>query len=237
MTIPALSLIDEIAATRARMRRDRKLGAALSGLQTWQVARLRATYADYQEIERFRAALDFFVQDLYGPRDFRERDRDLRRVIQTWQRVLPQRGLEAITRALQLEALSQNLDLDVVRALASAPLTEATYADAYRSVDRRADRERQIALIVDAGRSLDTLVARPWIPAALRAARGPARLAGVAGLHEFLERGYAAFAKMGGADALLRAIERRETAIMNNLFAGAPQPFAIERERIAPEQA
>ena len=36
-------------------------------------------------------------------------------------------------------------------------LTEADYAAAYRAVDRRADRERQIELIMHLGQSLDRL--------------------------------------------------------------------------------
>lgn len=237
MKIPALWLIDEIAASRAQAHADPERGATLARVQKWQVARLRATYADFHSLDRYHDALEFFVQDLYAPRDFQQRDRDLRRVIHTWHRVLPARGIEAITRALELEALTQSLDVDLVSHLGSAPLSDATYASAYRSTNRRRDRQRQIWLILSAGRSLDALIAHPWVPTVLRAARRPARLAGVSALHEFLERGYAAFEKMSGAEDLLRAIENRETSIMKNLFAGAPKPFAIERKNIAARKA
>jgi hypothetical protein len=44
-------------------------------------------------------------------------------------------------------------------------------------------------------------------------------------LHEFLERGFAAFRKMNGAEVFLRTIVERETALMDAIFGGATAPF------------
>ena len=71
------------------------------------------------------------------------------------------------------------------------------------------------------------------ISTALRLARIPAHLAGVTVLHQFLERGHAAFKNMGGAQELLGIIEQRESVIMQRLFAGAGDPF----ERTVPALA
>ena len=227
MTATALALVERILETRARLRGDARESEALTRLQRWQVERLARTYADCYATERYREALDFFMQDLYGPHDVSARDRDLKRVLETWQRVLPPRALDALTAALELEALSQELDSALLAQLDARELNESSYADAYRRADRRKDRERQIWLIVYAGRALDALIDMRWVKTALRAARLPARVAGLTVLHEFLERGYGAFAKMGGAEELLRTIEQRERAIMKRLFAGAPQPFEL----------
>ncbi len=227
MKIPVLSLIDELSRARERLRKDAGKLAAFERLQSWQVERLRRTYADYYREERYRSGLDFFTQDLYGSHDFHGRDSELRKVMHMWCRVLPERALAAIEEALGLELLSLELDQQMVRALQGEAITQESYASAYREIGRRLDRERQIALIVSAGRSLDELIGHKWIPPALRMARRPARLAGVRQLHEFLERGYAAFAKMRGADQLLRVIEARENAILTNLFASSPNPFDV----------
>ena len=56
---------------------------------------------------------------------------------------------------------------------------------------------------------------------AIRLARGPAHAAGYGQLHDFLERGYHAFRKMDGADEFLATIDRRERALMDDLFAGS----------------
>ena len=224
----ALALIDEIALTRALLERQLRRLAELRALQRWQAQRLQSTYADFAADGRYAPALGFFVNDLYGPHDFERRYDDLRKVLHQWQRLLPERALQAFMYALQLEVLTQALDLAVVAALDGARPTSTSYAAAYRRADRRTDRQRQIWLILAAGRALDSLTNAAVIGMALHAAKLPARLLGVAMLHDFLERGYEAFKQMGGATPLLRAIEQRETVIMQRLFAGSSDPFRID---------
>lgn len=228
MTMSALALVDEIAGTRAQVARDPGKLSRLRALQRWQVERLQETYADFSSEPRHRRAIAFFIEDLYGPHDFTQRHRDLRKVLHQWERLLGERALQAVTHALELEALSQSLDLAVLAALGTANLTAASYAAAYRRADGREDRQRQIWLILAAGRELDALLNVAGIGVALRAARLPARMIGVSTLQEFLERGYRAFKTMGGAQELLRSIEQRETTIMQRLFAGSADPFRID---------
>ena len=228
MTMSALALIEEIAARRAQVAQDPGKLSRLQALQRWQVDRLQLTYADFSADPRHRAALAFFIDDLYGPHDFTQRHRDLKKVLHQWERLLGARARQAVRHALELEALTQSLDLAVVTELGAANLTVASYAAAYRRTDRREDRQRQIWLILAVGRALDTLIDVPAIGVALRAARLPARVIGVSALQEFLERGYRAFRTMGGAQELLRKIEQRETSIMQRLFAGSADPFRID---------
>jgi hypothetical protein len=225
MARPAQQIIETIARRRAEIERDPKRGQRLRALQRFQVQRLRETYADYASQPRYRAALEFFVADLYGPYDRSGRDRDLRKVLDQWARLLPERALHALNRALELELLTHSLDAAMVDALQGAAPDLETYADAYRCVGRYEDRGKQIELILAAGRDLATLIDIPSLGAALRVASVPARLLGVMDLHQFLERGYRAFKQMGCADALLRIIEQRETAIMRRLIEGVPDPF------------
>ena len=86
-------------------------------------------------------------------------------------------------------------------------------------------RQRQIRLIVDIGTALDTYVGKPLIRTALAMMRRPARLAGMSGLQDFLERGFAAFRAMRGATEFLHTIETRETDIMEAIIAGTTDPF------------
>jgi hypothetical protein len=224
----AAVLIDEIATRRALLRRDPQRLASFRELQEWQVARLRRTYADLSANPRFAAALEFFVSDLYGPRDFTRRDRDLKNVLRQWEKLLPQRALRALIGALELEALTLSLDADTLDCVAGRELDEAVYADAYRRADRRQDRVRQISAIVAAGRDLEALVKVPGIGIALRAAKVPAHALGLDELQDFLERGYRAFKRMGSAHELLQIIEERETAILTRLFDARRQPFRVE---------
>jgi hypothetical protein len=49
--------------------------------------------------------------------------------------------------------------------------------------------------------------------------RGPARMAGLADLQDFLERGFAAFRDLKGADEFLATLKERESAILNRFFS------------------
>lgn len=227
MAQPAQSIIETIARQRAEVERDRQRCERLRALQCFQVERLRRTYADFASQPRYCAALEFFVTDLYGPHDRSGRDRNLRKVLDQWARLLPERALQALGRALDLELLTHSLDVAMVDALQGEPSDVETYADAYRRAGRYEDRRRQIDLILGAGRDLAALIRIPALGTALRLARVPARMLGVMDLQQFLERGYEAFQQMGSADTLLQTIEQRETAIMRQLIESVPDPFRL----------
>ena len=192
-------------------------------LKEWQSARLARTYADLLASERYRPAAEFFLSDLYGPKDFRSRDEELARVVPVMVRVLPARALLTLLQAVQMDMLSESLDTDMVLALRAAgrsrDIDMAAYVAAYRACGRRADRETQIALIDHIGKTLDRLTRMPLIRMSLRIMEGPARLAGLAGLHSFLQRGFDAFSAMDGADEFLATVTARETALMRQWFA------------------
>lgn len=227
MAQPAQRIIESVARHRAEIERDAERCERLRALQRFQVERLRWTYADCASQPRYRAALEFFVDDLYGPHDRSARDRNLSKVLDQWVRLLPERALHALTRALELELLTQALDLAMVDALQGEQPHFKTYPAAYRRADRYDDRRRQIDLILAAGRDLAALIDIPALGTALRVASVPARLLDVMDLHQFLQRGYRAFKQMNGADVLLRIIEQRETDIMQRLMAGVPDPFRL----------
>ena len=192
-------------------------------LKEWQSARLARTYADLLASERYRPAAEFFLSDLYGPKDFRSRDEELARVVPVMVRVLPARALLTLLQAVQMDMLSESLDTDMVLALRKAQrqgkIDWDAYAAAYRTCDRRQDRERQIALVDTIGKTLDRLTRMPLIRVSLRLMYGPAHLAGLGGLHSFLQRGFDAFSFMNGADEFLAIITERETALMREWLA------------------
>lgn len=213
---------------RGQFSDDAAMFERLQALQRWQAARLERTYADLQGRERYRPGVEFFLHELYTDQDFLPRDVQLERASPILRRMLPPQAQESLRMALQLEVLSQELDGEMTRSLAGAgDIDEHSYAEAYRRVGRRADRERQISYIIAAGRDLEKLVRTPLIYTLIRMARGPAHLAGFGALHDFLEDGFRAFRAMGGAGEFLDAIENRETRIMENIFAGKPDPFRL----------
>lgn len=215
----------------ARLHADRvanpALAAALERLGSWQARRLARTYADLAAQPRFAAAIAFFETDLYGGKDFAQRDHDLARVVPVMTRMLPDGVIATVATAVELNRLSQELDRELLARLpeGAGTFTVAQYASAYCRMGKRAARERQIRLIGEIGAALDRFVGNTFIYAALVMMRQPARLAGFHALHDFLERGFAAFRAMGGADEFLATIDRRERQLMAAMFAGESAPF------------
>lgn len=203
------------------------LAGALDRLADWQARRLRMTYADLAADPRYTAAIVFFQNDLYGPGDYSRRDADLARVVPMLVKVLPDPVIMTVAAAMELNGLSQELDRVLLSRLprADGSFTVAEYSRAYRKAGNFPLRRRQVKLIGDIGRSLDHYVAKAWIRTALVMMRQPARLAGMSALQEFLERGFGAFRNMGGAQTFLATIDERETAIMEAMIAGTPDPF------------
>ena len=200
--------------------------ARLSEVKAWQSRRLASSYADVASVPRYRAATAFFLEDLYGPKDFSRRDQSMLSVLPVMSKMLPASAVETAALAIELEALSEDLDHRLARALAPGPMDEASYAAAYRASGTRAERERQVDLIEQVGQRLDALVKKPLVFRMLRLMRQPARLAGMDDLQDFLERGFDSFLQMGGAKEFLALVRERETAILTRLFSGDPRPFS-----------
>jgi hypothetical protein len=216
------ALLDRASGVRSAARQDPKAAAARQSLRAWQAQRLARTHASLLATPRFAEAATFFLTDVYGANDPAARDAEVRQVLPAMTKLLPVGGLEIVADAIELDALSETLDAAMVAALGRriSGFDAADYGRAYRKVDRRPDRERQIDLIQHLGQSLDRLSRRPFISTTLAMMRKPAQLAGLGDLQSFLERGYAAFRKMGGAEEFLGLVITRERELLEALFAG-----------------
>jgi hypothetical protein len=203
--------LDELLARKHRL--DASAGQTadiaerLRELRAWQTARLENSYRDFRADPRYAPAVEFFLSDLYGPREFGARDRDLARAWRYLRRALPAPAMAVLGQAIELDVLTLELDHALVHALAAGPVSDATYGAAYRAADDRAGRTRQIDLIVGIGEDLSRIVRH-----------APAHAAGFGALQDFLERGYAAFRIMKDPDRLMTAIAERETIFMRSLF-------------------
>jgi len=216
------TLLNSAASLRADLAAQQGAPAQREALRVWQAARLARTHADFLESPRYASTALFFLSDVYGPKDLSQHEEAVRSIFPVMTTVLPVAGLETVADAFELNALSESLDAAMVAVLGDKVfnLTEADYATAYRAVGRRADRERQIALIDHLGHSLDRLTRRPFVGTTLSIMRRPAAAAGLSDLQSFLERGYRAFSQTKGADEFLEKIRSRETALLETWFAG-----------------
>jgi hypothetical protein len=212
-------LLEANATRRASHAARPGLATRLARLRAWQSARLRQTYADLSAQPRYAAAVNYFVDELYGGTDLAPRDRDLQRAAGALERLLPRVALSTLEESIQLEMETQALDAALAAALpADTPLDAASYATAYRSAAPRFAREEQLTAIVALGGALDRLVRMPGLGLLLRLTRAPAEAAGLGVLQGFLERGYAAFRATGGAEEFLAIVGERESQLLDRLY-------------------
>jgi hypothetical protein len=199
-------------------------------LRQWQVERLQRTYSDFLEDKRFRPASQFFMSEVYAPRDFSQRDHDFERLHDSLARYVPEAMLRVLRETIELNRLTHNLDHDLLTVLVGelgmdGNLTADLYAQAYRLCDNYAAREQQIALLAHLVREVGRATKLPLVGVALRLARKPAQKAGWSALYDFLLSGYRASQPIDDISPLAAAIEQRELRILEQIYAGNPNPF------------
>lgn len=218
----AESLLQELRAVdaeRARRAADPALEARVQALKAYQQRRFAQTYADLLANPRYEAATRFFLHELYGPDDYRQRDAQFARVIPTLTRLFPQEVVETVGRLARLHALSERLDTRMGEALPSAQIAPGDYLAAWRACGEPASRQQQIDLTMAVGQALDHLTRTPLLRQTLRLMRGPAQMAGLGALQNFLESGFDTFRAMRGATDFLSTVRQREEVLAGRLFA------------------
>jgi len=216
------STAQELATHLRRLKRLRGPGSdpppRLADVKRWQARRLARTYADLAKQPRYAAATAFFLDEVYGEKDFSERDQEMLRIVPVMARILPASAVQTASLAIELEALTEELDQGVAQHLPAGAIDEASYAKACRAASPRRERDRQLALVRAVGERLDALVRKPFVGRTLGLMATPARLAGLGDLQDFLERGFAAFRDLDGARDFLGIFERREGEVLDRIY-------------------
>lgn len=216
--------LGRVIALREGLERDANHKKRWLAVKQWQIERLRSTYADFLASDRYRTAAEFFLDELYGSTDVDQRDTEAQKVAPKLASLLPARAVTALILAVELEEVSERLDIELARTI-KLPITAKTYSDAYRSTSTEAERVKQIELAERIGKALEKLAKVPMLSSMLQLMKAPAAMWGLAHLHRFLQRGFDAFAAMRGSHDFLQATNRRELTINKRLFAGDPDPF------------
>jgi hypothetical protein len=204
---------------RRALHADAAVNERWLAVKRWQSQRLARTYPDLLASPRYRPACQFFLDELYGARDFEARDREALRVVPKLARMLPERAVETMALAVELDQTSESLDARLAQVI-RLPVDAEGYARAYRETGTPAERRLQIETVDRIGRTLEKLARIPLLAGMLHMMRLPAEAAGVGHLHRFLEQGFDAFCAMGPAGEFLAIVRDRETALMEALFAG-----------------
>lgn len=202
--------------------------ADLEHVQGWQRQRLANSYRDIISQDRYSAAGDFFLDELYGGLHFRERDQEMERVLPVMVRMLRDDMLLVLAEAFELQSLSLSFDMDMTFAMLDAgwhSLDMDRYGEIYRACGRAEERKHQVDLMRRLGLALNELVHHRLVLFLIKTLKGPARAAGFGLLQSFLEQGLYAFQKMGDGSGFVETVWRRESELSRRLFAGEKNPF------------
>ena len=215
-----LANLQTVAKLRDRSAGDAALAARVQAIKSYQHARFERTYADLLADRRYEQAARFFLDELYGPHDFTDRDTQFARVVPALVRLFPSSVVHTVRSLAELHALSEDLDATMGDALGGdASVVDADgYTRAWRACGRRTDRMHQVDLMHDIGMALERFTRNAFLRHSLRMMRGPAQAAGLSSLQHFLETGFDAFRSIRGASEFLDTIAHKERALAAMLF-------------------
>lgn len=200
-------------------------------VQKWQAGRLTRTHADFLADARYEAVTRFFLSDLYGGLDLNELAREIERALPVATRLLPDSVMRTSAVALELNAITGELDEAVAtmlfETLGYKDINEQNILEAYRACGHFEQRQRQLDLLAELGSGLDRYVRSRVIYATFKIAHRPAKMAGLSGLYDFLGRGFEVMRPMGSAQDFISLFISRERAILDNIQAGKTDPYAI----------
>lgn len=213
-----LGHLEIVSHERASRAASPDLQSKVVALKAYQQRRFSHTYADLLATRRYAGAARFFLDELYGPGDFSQRDAQFARVVPALVRLFPREVVDTVDTLAQLHALSERLDSEMGRRLATTSVEADAYIAAWQATGQSAARTLQIALTLSVGQALDELTRKPLLRHSLRMMRVPARAAGLSALQQFLESGFDTFLAMRGAKEFLSIVNERENLLAASLF-------------------
>lgn len=187
-----------------------------------QSERLKETYRDFAEQERYARVTDFFFNGIYSTKDKTQRDADFKSLYQYFQNKLGMEVIRALGRLVELNDLTDRLDEVVVDKLMQAcrapKFTHRQYEQAYRDGDNRAERLQQIKLIVDSVAYFHEVSHWRSIGLMLKVIHLTARLKGAHELGSFIENGFQAFRSLDDIQGFTKAVADRELERLERIW-------------------
>lgn len=203
----------------------------LNALTTWQSDRLTNTHHDLYQHPDYHRGVRFLFDELYSPQDFSDRDQDLERIFPKLIKFLPASILDTVATLVELNLLTQSLDIELAMALPELAENQAInaeiYCEAYRACDNQELRAQQLKLIEEVGLNLDRYARSKTILYSLKLSKGPAEMAGLSALHNFIHRGFKAFHEMKNVKTLMSTLISREQEILARIYMKHASPFNL----------
>lgn len=214
--------VDESNALHRQYLNDDEARTSYERFVNLQLGYFLPQYDDLRQRPGYDDAIDFVVADLTGP-GIADRDRELERVVPVMTRFMPDKALQALALAMELNARVLKINLGIEselhdRLVADKPVSERDYCIATRAVTTFAECEELVAMTRSAGESLERIIRIPMIGSLLRSMRLPAKMAGVADLQVFLEKGFSTVTAVDDVHEFLSVVEDRMTEVFRRVF-------------------
>jgi hypothetical protein len=235
-TDPALRMqaaLQAVALIRQQRLQNAALDCSVAWVKQFQTLRFRHCYADLLASALYAGVTSFFLERLYAQAQPQHLDDQFARIAPSIAKVFPGRVVETAVEVGQLHLLTETLDQAMGAALAQQrkpgtlpTLTSneavALYVSVWREVGHSTDRNRQLGMVLDLGTAMAGLVKIPGLALGLKLMRGPAQLAHLGDLQNWLEEGFVTFAALdrstGATQAFLGTVEQREAGLIDSLF-------------------
>ena len=216
---PSNSLVGNfqlLGACRKARQESENILQSYIGVKAFQTRRFENDYSDLLTESEFASALQFFLEELYGPKDFSERDRQFERIAPAVSELFPPEVMRTVEDLVELHALSESLDLAMAREVShpSGGIDIEHYRVAWQKLDCAVERQRQLDLVLSLGTQLGALTRKRVLRRMLGMMRIPARMAGLGDLQAFLERGFDSFSGIRSSAALMSIIRMRESTFL-----------------------
>lgn len=200
----------------------------------WQLDYMLPFFREFEERPDTAAAVEFVISDLTGT-GISARDSDIARVIPVMTRLLPDRAMQALASAMELNARTLEINFDICMRLSKTVsiadgLSERQYCEAFRHSTTIEECLEIIELTIDLGRTLKRLIGIPLLGITLRAMHRPAHAAGFGALQDFLEKGFTTFRAIDDVEYFLDRFSERLTSFYTRLCEAALEDLDTRRK-------
>jgi len=206
-----------------------EIGSLKRELQKFQSDRIRQTYSDMAEMTEYVKITDFFINEIYASKDFAFRNQSIKDIYRRSRHFLTEEMNSAITKVIELNDLSDDLDVKMISVMQQHGIQKIdnidVYAFIYSRCGEKENRKRQIDLLVAGTREIHQLSKKPFIGLSLTALHRATKLLGIAKIMDFLYEGYEAFHRVDDIRFFTNAVYERETFLSEQLFEKGDKPM------------
>lgn len=211
-----------------RVHSDPILLSSIKAVKSFQKERLTKTHQQFLNNPDTNQAAQFFLNELYGEKDFSIYYKDLDKLLPTMEKMFPVSALNIITKALSLNLLTEKLDNQLAEQLGSN-FTEKQYWKSYNDIGTVEDRTFQLDLLKDIGQNLIKASKMPLISQLLSVMSIPAQQMDLMNLHNFLKNGFHVFKNTKNPQFFIDTIYSYEMDILKS----NKKPILIKKRKLS----